>query len=141
MIDSWGLVFLILIIILVVVIAAVLIVQTGSSKLKITFGPKACGNPFTGLGSSDGFIINGASGKVLNLTRNMNYTFENTTSVPFYFTKNPGGGPGNAFQVHGTPDPWTNSKRTVNFPPETPEVIYYGSTNNNEFQGGTIVLF
>ena len=141
MFDTWGIIFLSLLIILVVVIATVLVIQIGSTNFKVTFGPKSSSNPFAGLGSQDGFLINGVSGKVLNLTRGMNYTFNNTTDIPFYFTTNPGGGPGNAFQVTGTPDPFSKSKMIVNFPAGTPEVIYYASTEDNEFQGGTIVLF
>ncbi|HHM05835.1 MAG TPA: hypothetical protein ENJ19_08830 [Gammaproteobacteria bacterium] len=115
------------------------VADTTPRTFTVKAGRKDASHPFYQRGSELGFIVDGAQGKELVLTRGVSYAFNVDTGVQhdFYFSTAPvGRGAGTVTQ--GVEGQFTYQGE-VDFTPgdETPATVYY-ACRNHKYMGGKI---
>jgi hypothetical protein len=95
----------------------------------VTTATKTSEHPYFGVGSAEGFVIDGVQGKEITVMRGSTYTFQLNgvpTMHPFYLTTSPVGAGMDPYTegVVGTP---ATGNATVTFTPtsSTPDLLYY----------------
>ena len=97
------------------------------TSFNVTAGTKSPAHPQFGVGSANGYSINGVEGKELTLVRGVTYTFNvGTTGFPFIVTTDPNGGTLTGEITTGVLNSRTQSG-ILTFTPDAglPSVIYY----------------
>ena len=109
------------------------------NMFNVTSGPKDSTHFNYGIGSDQGFSVNGVQGKELVVVRGQTYTFNVDTDIKhdFYLSKSPRGW-GAATLTDGVKGNFTY-KGTVTFTPNdnTPDVVYY-QCRNHKYMGSKI---
>ena len=99
----------------------------GNADFNVTVTTKTT-HPYTGMGVSIGYVINGVQGMELNLVRGTTYTFSiDTPGHPFYLTTDAVGGAGAPGEITDGVTGSLTDVGTLTFTPgaTTPGLIYY----------------
>ena len=101
------------------------------TSFEVVVGTKDASHPQNGVGSTDGYIVDGVQGKELSLQRGVQYSFNVTaTGNPFYIADN-AAGQGTGAIIDGVTNTFTEDGMLLFTPSgSTPNTVYYASLLN-----------